>query len=189
MPPLVCQGRTKPKMMLKNIVPTIAILCTAAISAVANQAELQNGGSARIRTTAYTATEPNGGGFKSAIGTKLSHSGPVLSAAADWSWMPLGTVFRMKSTGRTYKVEDYGSALVGRKTVDIYMPSNSKMNAWGVRQVDIEIIEMGCFQKSLAVLKPRQKSSHVRKMVAALQQRAVLSAPMVAVNTTPVPQE
>ena len=90
----------------------------------------------------------------------------------------------MKSNGRTYKVEDYGSALVGRKTVDIYMPNDARMNAWGVRQVDIEIVEMGCFKKSLEVLKPRQKSSHVRKMVASLQQRG-LNGPLLAAATTP----
>ncbi len=163
-------------MILKRIAQTFVILITVAASAMATNSEFENGASAKIRTTAYTATEPNGGGFKSAVGTSLSHSGPVYSAAADWSWMPLGTVFRMKDTGRLYKVEDYGSALVGRKTVDIYMPSDARMNAWGVRQVDIEIIEMGCFEKSLAVLKPRQKSAHVRKMVASLQHRAHLAS-------------
>jgi 3D (Asp-Asp-Asp) domain-containing protein len=175
-------------MMLKKIVHLCAILSTAAASALAANADLQDGASARIRTTAYTATEPNGGGFKSAIGTPLSHSGPVYSAAADWSWMPLGTVFRMKDTGRTYKVEDYGSALVGKKTVDIYMPNDERMNAWGVRQVDVEIIEMGSFEKSLAVLKPRQKSSHVRKMVASLEQRG-LGGPLIAATTPAVAQQ
>jgi 3D (Asp-Asp-Asp) domain-containing protein len=177
-------------MILKNFAQTCAFLmiAVASASAAAVNTDFEDGANARIRTTAYTATEPNGGGFKSAVGTKLSHDGPVLSAAADWSWMPLGTVFRMKDTGRTYKVEDYGSALVGRKTVDIYMPNDAKMNAWGVRQVDIEIVEMGSFEKSLTVLKPRQKSPHVRKMVASLQQRA-LSGPLLAGNTTPVSQQ
>jgi 3D (Asp-Asp-Asp) domain-containing protein len=176
--------------MLKKIASIFAILFTAAASCVAANANFQEGTSARIRTTAYTATEPNGGGYKSAVGTTLNHSGPVYSAAADWSWMPLGTVFRMKDTGRIYKVEDYGSALVGRQTVDIYMPNDARMNAWGVKQVDIEIVEMGCYEKSLAVLKPRQKSPHVRKMVASLQQRAqqaVVSGPLIAVNTTSSP--
>jgi 3D (Asp-Asp-Asp) domain-containing protein len=171
-------------MILKRIVHTLAIILTATVFSVTANAELQEGTETRVRTTAYTATEPNGGGYKSAIGTTLRHSGPIYSAAADWSWMPLGTVFRMKDTGRTYKVEDYGSALVGRKTVDIYMPNDAKMNAWGVRQVDIEIVEMGCFQKSLEVLKPRQKFRHVRKMVESLQERAV-TGPLIAANTLP----
>jgi 3D (Asp-Asp-Asp) domain-containing protein len=163
-------------MNFHRFAQTCAILVAAVTSAVAantGATDFQDGANARIRTTAYTATEPNGGGFKSAVGTPLSHSGPVYSAAADWSWMPLGTVFRMKDSGRTYKVEDYGSALVGRKTVDIYMPNDAKMNAWGVRQVDIEIVEMGSFQKSLSVLEPRKKSPHVRKMIASLRQRAL----------------
>src|SRR5690349_23157591 len=119
-------------MILKKIAQICAILFTAAVSVSAANTEFQHGTNARIRTTAYTATEPNGGGYKSAVGTTLRHSGPIYSAAADWSWMPLGTVFRMKDTGRIYKVEDYGSALVGRKTVDIYMPNDARMNAWGV---------------------------------------------------------
>ena len=178
-------------MILKRFAQTCALFLAVATSAFADTTtleDLEQGGTARVRTTAYTATEPHGGGFKSAIGTKLSHSGPIYSAAADWSWMPLGTVFRMKDTGRTYKVEDYGSALVGKKTVDIYMPNDAKMNAWGVRQVDIEIIEMGCFQKSLTVLKPRQKSPHVRKMVAGLQQRAVRGPLLAAASYSPTLQ-
>jgi 3D (Asp-Asp-Asp) domain-containing protein len=166
-------------MILKRFAQSFAILAIAASSAGAATTDFVPGSQARIRTTAYTATEPNGGGYKSAVGTKLSHSGPMYSAAADWSWMPLGTIFRMKDTGRTYKVEDYGSALVGRQTVDIYMPNDAKMNAWGVRQVDIEIVEMGSFQKSLAVLEPRKKSPHVRKMLDGLRQRA-LNGPVVA---------
>ena len=93
-------------MILKPIAQFCAILFIAAASAVAANADFQHGSSARIRTTAYTATEPNGGGYKSAVGTPLRHSGPIYSAAADWSWMPLGTVFRMKDNGRIYKVED-----------------------------------------------------------------------------------
>lgn len=176
-------------MNVLRIAQTCAFLIAAVASSAATEtsssaSDFSPGSSARIRTTAYTATEPNGGGYKSAIGTKLNHSGPMYSAAADWSWMPLGTVFRMKDTGRTYKVEDYGSALVGRQTVDIYMPNDAKMNAWGVRQVDIEIIEMGCFKKSLSVLEPRTKSPHVRKMVNSLRQRAALNGSLLAAANT-----
>jgi 3D (Asp-Asp-Asp) domain-containing protein len=141
----------------------------------------------KVRTTAYTATEPNGGGRFSAIGTRLRHGGEVYSAASDWSWLPLGTIFRMKETGRTYRIEDYGSALVGRKTIDLFMPSNARMHAWGMRHVNIEIIKMGCFQRSLDVLRPRQKARHVRKMVAALRTKQLAAAPLLAGGPSTAP--
>ena len=43
------------------------------------------------------------------------------SAAADWSRWPAGTIFRVLSTGQLYRVEDYGWALSGRNTIDLYM--------------------------------------------------------------------
>jgi len=45
------------------------------------------------------------------------------------------------------------------------------MNKWGVRYVHIRILQMGSYQVSLAVLKPRQKYPHVRQMVAQLQKK------------------
>lgn len=120
-----------------------------------------------VRTTAYTHTEV--GGAKNAIGTRLRFGGEVSSAAADWSWLPLGTRFRLLENGRTYVIEDYGSALVGRKTVDLYMPNRKSMNAWGVRHVEIEILEWGSRAMSLKLLEPRQRNRHVRSMVASLR--------------------
>jgi 3D (Asp-Asp-Asp) domain-containing protein len=120
-----------------------------------------------VRTTAYTHTEP--GGRNNAIGTRLRFGGATYSAASDWSWIPLGTRFYMPCTGRTYVIEDYGSALVGRKTIDLYMPTRKLMNQWGMRHVDIEIIEWGSRAMSLKMLEPRQRNSHVRVMVAALR--------------------
>ncbi|MES2570445.1 MAG: 3D domain-containing protein, partial [Verrucomicrobiota bacterium] len=84
-----------------------------------------------VRTTAYTRSEP--GGHKNGIDGRLRFGGDVYSAATDWSWMPLGTRFRIVSSGRTYVVEDYGSALVGRRTIDLYVPTRKQMNAWGRR--------------------------------------------------------
>jgi len=77
----------------------------------------------------------------------------------------------MPTTGRTYVIEDYGSALVGRETVDLYMPSRKLMNAWGMRHVEIEILEPGSRAMSLKMLVPRQRNRHVRLMVNALRQK------------------
>ena len=123
-----------------------------------------------VRTTAYTAAEP--GGAHAACGTRLHYGGNTYSAAADWSWLPLGTRFKMSETGRTYVIEDYGSALVGKHTIDLFMPSGSAMREWGVRNVNIEVLEWGSRAMSLKMLEPRQKAGFVRNMVVSLQKPA-----------------
>jgi 3D (Asp-Asp-Asp) domain-containing protein len=120
-----------------------------------------------VRTTAYTHTEA--GGSKNAIGGRLHFGGDTYSAASDWSWLPLGTRFRMVESGRTYVIEDYGSALVGRKTVDLYVPSMSEVRKWGVRSVDIEVLEWGSRAMSLKLLQPRARKGYIQSMVAELQ--------------------
>lgn len=125
-----------------------------------------------VRTTAYTHTEA--GGSNNAIGSRLHYGGTgTFSAASDWSWMPLGTRFRMVENGRTYVIEDYGSALVGRKTIDLYMPTRSIMRNWGVRNVEIEILEWGSEAMSLKLLAPRSRHRHVGVMVAQLRKQGV----------------
>ena len=126
-----------------------------------------------VRTTAYTHSEP--GGSSNGVGGRLRFGGTVHSAASDWSWMPLGTRFRICVTGREYVIEDYGAALVGRKTIDLYFPSRKTMNQWGCRQVEIEIVEWGSPSMSLKLLEGRMKSPHVRQMVAALRSQKTLS--------------
>jgi 3D (Asp-Asp-Asp) domain-containing protein len=120
-----------------------------------------------VRTTAYHHSEP--GGRVTAVGGYLR---PTHSAAADWSWLPAGTKFRIVETGEDYIIEDYGSALVGKYTIDLYKSTRAEMNRWGVRYVTIEIIEMGSYKVSLAVLSPRQKYWHVRAMVVGLKKKA-----------------
>jgi len=128
---------------------------------------------AGVRTTAYTHTESDHieYGPRSAVGTLLKH-GQIRSAAADWSIYPVGTVFQIQGDPSLYIVDDYGSALVGTKTIDLYKPSHSSMNLWGTRRVTIKVIKWGSFAKSLAILKPRAyKAPHVRKMVASIESR------------------
>ncbi len=131
-----------------------------------------------VRTTAYTHTEP--GGVNNAIGTRLRFGGDTYSAASDWSWLPLGTRFRMVENGRIYVIEDYGSALVGRKTVDLYMPNMKSVRGWGVRNIDIEILEWGSKAMSLKLLKPRATRGYIQTMVAELQKAVPASAPQAS---------
>jgi 3D (Asp-Asp-Asp) domain-containing protein len=122
--------------------------------------------SIQVRTTAYTHTEP--GGSNNAIGSRLRFGSDVSSASADWSWLPVGTRFRVAETGRTYVIEDYGSALVGNKTVDLYMPNTAMMRAWGVKTVRIEILEWGSRPMSKMLLERRKGGETVRKMLSAM---------------------
>jgi len=125
-----------------------------------------------VRTTAYTHTESDHRkhGRSTAIGTCLQ-CGSVNSAAADWSRWPAGTVFRIQETGELYKVDDYGWALSGTNTIDLYKPSSRAMNAWGVRRVTIENLQWGDVDRSLAILRGRSKYKHVRRMISEIESR------------------
>jgi 3D (Asp-Asp-Asp) domain-containing protein len=119
-----------------------------------------------VRTTAYTHSESDHlvYGRKSALGTTL-RSGSINSAAADWARWPAGTVFRICSTGELYQVDDYGWALTGRNTIDLYKPSRGAMNAWGLRQERIEIVRWGDAWASYRKMKPAAKYAHVAQML------------------------
>ncbi len=91
------------------------------------------------------------------------------SAAADWSRWPVGTTFRVLSTGQVYKVDDYGWALAGRNTIDLYMGSRRDMNRWGVRHEKIQVLNWGDRQASIALLTARQHYKHCRRMLLQLQ--------------------
>ena len=119
----------------------------------------------KVRTTAYTHTEA--GGRRNAIGTRLSGKN-VMSAAADWSRWPLGTKFRIVDTDEVFQIDDYGNALIGTGTIDLYKTNRLAMNKWGVRRVDIDVIEWGSKEKSLEVLTPRKNNRRVREMILAL---------------------
>lgn len=120
-----------------------------------------------VRTTAYTHSE---GSSRNAIGRRLSGGG-IMSAGSDWSRFPLGTRFRIVKTGEEYAIDDYGGALVGTNTIDLYKPSRGAMRLWGVRHVDIEILRWGSNEESLKVLSPRHRVRIVRRMIAGLRSK------------------
>ena len=109
---------------------------------------------------------------KTKHGTKrvtVTRKPQIGSAAADWSRWPAGTVFRLISTGQVYRVDDYGWALAGRNTIDLYMPSRSAMNSWGAREENIQILQWGDSNRSLGLLQGHQGYRHIRRMVLELQ--------------------
>jgi len=133
-----------------------------------------------VRTTAYTRKEK--GGVRNALGKYLSGH-HVMIAAADWSRFPLGTRFRICSTREEFIIDDYGTALVGTGTIDLYKPTKLEMKRWGVRTVDIDILQWGSEEQSLKVLGPRAKHQTVRRMIAGLQKKSVARASGVAATT------
>jgi 3D (Asp-Asp-Asp) domain-containing protein len=120
-----------------------------------------------VRTTAYTCSEDDHliYGSRNATGTQLRYTNRVRSAAADWSFYPVGTTFRIKGLPYLYVVDDYGSALTGTGTIDIYKPSKEIMNLWGRRNVEITIVQWGSFNRSAELLGQRTKFDHCRQML------------------------
>ncbi len=154
------------RFTLLGAVASLGASCASAPKSAAN-ARTGHQRISKVRTTAYTHTEA--GGRRNAIGTGLSNN-EVKSAAADWSRWPLGTRFRVIDTDEVFQIDDYGTALVGTGTIDLYRSNRLAMKKWGVRSVDIDVIEWGSTEKSLEVLGPRKKSRIVRKMIFALSQ-------------------
>ncbi len=124
-----------------------------------------------VRTTAYTCSESDHiqYGSNNAVGTTLKYNSRARSAAADWSFYPFGTVFKMNGHSQLYVVDDYGSALTGAGTIDIYHPNKQMMNDWGRRNVEINVLKWGSFEQSAAILSRRTSFSHCRKMYANIQ--------------------
>ncbi len=121
-----------------------------------------------VRTTAYTCSEDDHliYGSNNATGTRLRYTNRVRSAAADWSFYPVGTTFRIKGLPYLYVVDDYGSALTGTGTVDIYKPTKEIMDLWGRRTVELTIVQWGSFNRSAEILSKRTKHSHCSQMLA-----------------------
>ena len=128
----------------------------------------ERSGSGRItRTAKRPAKTPRN--VKRAVA--VSKPPQIGSAAADWSRWPAGTVFRLLSTGQNYRVEDYGWALSGRNTIDLYMANQREMNTWGARPETIEILKWGDPQESLQFLRRHQDYRHIKRMVLELEGR------------------
>jgi 3D (Asp-Asp-Asp) domain-containing protein len=141
-----------------------------------------------VRTTAYTHSESDHlvYGRKSAMGNTL-RTGSINSAAADWARWPAGTVFRICSTGEVYQVDDYGWALTGRNTIDLYKPSRSTMNAWGLRYERIEVLRWGDAWASYKKMKPAAKYAHVAQMMRDIKRFHSGGSPVQPASKSEVP--
>lgn len=127
-----------------------------------------------VRATAYSCAENENGGIygqKNCLGGTLKYGKNVRSAAADWSVYPVGTKFRIKGLPHIYIVDDFGSALVGTNTVDIYHPTLKLMNKWATRKVELTVVQWGDYDRTLRLLSKRTRYRHCRKMYSNLQAR------------------
>jgi len=124
-------------------------------------------------TRTVTRTSKHGAKTPRSVKRAVAISRPpqIGSAAADWSRWPAGTVFRLLSTGQSYRVEDYGWALSGRNTIDLYMANQREMNSWGAREERIEILQWGDSKESLQFLRRHQDYRHIKRMVLELEGR------------------
>ena len=123
------------------------------------------------RTVTRTAKRPAKPTRNVKRAVAVSKPPQIGSAAADWSRWPAGTVFRLLSTGQNYRVEDYGWALSGRNTIDLYMANQREMNTWGARPETIEVLKWGDPQESLQFLQRHQDYRHIKRMVLELEGR------------------
>jgi 3D (Asp-Asp-Asp) domain-containing protein len=131
-----------------------------------------------VRTTAYSHLEADSlkYGKLNAAGSTLKYGSQVRSAAADWSKYPLGTRFMIEGLPYEYVVDDYGSALVGTETIDIYKPDMNTMGQWGVRNVPVRVLEWGSFEESRKILDGRKHvrhADHVRKMLSEIERKGL----------------
>lgn len=165
------ESRRRSKVRLfASVAGVFALLTSGCVTTGSTSAGPSKPKTVPVTATAYSCGAKCNGVWsgRNAIGGRLK-SGAVNSAASDWSRIPLGTKFRVVETGKVYVVDDYGSAMVGKNKVDLFHTNYRDVYRWGVRQVTLEIIEWGCPEESLTVLKPRVRAPHVRRMVEALK--------------------
>ena len=91
------------------------------------------------------------------------------SAAADWARWPAGTIFRVLSTGQLYRVEDYGWALSGRNTIDLYMATPRDMNKLGRAPRADPGRAMGRSGGKPAPARAAHQYRHIKRMVLELE--------------------
>ena len=161
-----------PRFVLMSAFALLGVSCATQPKTASTLAKPQR--VCKVRTTAYTHTEA--GGRNNAVGTRLSGKN-VMSAASDWSRWPLGTKFRIVGTEDVFKIDDYGSALIGTGTIDLYKTNRLAMRKWGVRSVDIDVLEWGSPKRSLEVLAPRKRNHRVRAMIIALSRNTQITRP------------
>lgn len=93
----------------------------------------------RMKSTAYSAADGNGSG-RTATGTTARRStGGYSSIAVDPRVIPLGTKVYVEGYGYAI-AEDTGGAIKGN-IIDVFFNSSSECRNWGVRYVNVYVVE------------------------------------------------
>ncbi len=124
----------------------------------------------KVYVDSYTgAASSADGGAVTARGTRYQE-GSVTSASADWSRWPVGTVFRVLTTGKVYEVDDFSEEVVGRNELLLYRPVRSNLPSAGRKYVTIEILKWGSPRTSAKILE-QSRSSTSKKILESLGSR------------------
>lgn len=122
------------------------------------------------RITAYCRQESDHIKYKNlaANGSELKVG---VHLASDWSVFPVDTLIKIND--RVYQISDYGSALVDKPipVIDLYVENKKQMYNWGVKYQEVEIIQMGDYEKSARILKNRLRFSHCKLMFDRIQEK------------------
>lgn len=128
-----------------------------------------------VYASAYTHNKPaySKGVRMGALGANLKAGSEYNSVAADWSFLPLGTVFRIKGHNSTrFVVDDHLPSVEGKPIVTIYCETHKKKEQWKPRQVEIEVIRIGDYRASYRSLRPRaEKEPYCYSMAARIYNR------------------
>lgn len=120
-----------------------------------------------VRTVSYTIKTSNNGlsDEMNASGSKYRYDDKVRSAAADWSFYPVGTTFRIKGLPYLYEIDDYQFNLVGTGSVAIFKPNEEVRTQWGTRNVNLSVTQWGSFTKAAKILESRTENENCKKML------------------------
>lgn len=147
-------------------IPSFLLFSSAAFLALGliTHATAQNSGNKKsFQVFGYSHEKPPymKGTRMGANGTQLKTGQKYNSAAADWSVLPLGSVFKVPGYGNTYfVVDDHLPELVGKTAVKIYFDKPKDAQNAGSQWKEIEILRVGDFKN--AYLKLREQSSSQR---------------------------
>lgn len=143
------------------------LACASLISCTSIQAPKKN---VYAKITAYCRQESDHIKYKNlaANGSELKVG---VHLASDWSVFPVDTLIKIND--RVYQISDYGSALVDKPipVIDLYVENKKQMYNWGVKYQEVEIIQMGDYEKSARILKKRLKYKHCDVMYRKIQEK------------------
>lgn len=105
-------------------------------------------------------------GAKNAMGNLLKDGKPYYSAASDWSWLPVDTIFEVN--GKQYIIDDTEGKLIGSKILALYVPNASRqeMAKTGYTYGNIKILQWGSYDKSYRIIKALQNHSEFEEFFA-----------------------